>query len=75
MSFQKLLIKSLQTANPQLIHPCPYVGIQKISNGTAPKDVIEILPPGTYKVVLKIIDKVEKSLFKIVVHADVVKLS
>ncbi|KAL7049632.1 hypothetical protein ACKWTF_003800 [Chironomus riparius] len=75
MSFQKLLIKSLQNASPHLIHPCPYVGMQIISNATAPKDVVEILPQGTFKVILKMFDKIEKSLFKIVVHADVVKLS
>lgn len=75
MSFQKLLIKSLQTASPYLIHPCPYVGLQIISNASAPKDVIEIVPIGIYKVILKMFDKVEKSLFKIVVNVDVKKLS
>ena len=75
MSFQKLLIKTIQTAAPKFVHPCPYEGRHSVLNASAPKDVVEIVPTGIFEVRLRFFDRIENNILAFNVSANVFKLS
>ena len=73
-NFQKLIIKTLQKSAPGFFHQCPYEGKQSILNVSSPKDVVEILPVGTFKVIFKAFDIDDKNIFTISVYSNVFKV-
>ena len=74
MNFQKVLIKSLQTSAPSLIHPCPYAGKYSALNISAPKDIVEFFPIGTFRLNLKIYDSVDNNIVTFNLNFEVFKV-
>ncbi|KAL7049629.1 hypothetical protein ACKWTF_003797 [Chironomus riparius] len=71
LSFQKILLKSLQSSAAKFIHPCPYQGKYTAFNITAPKDVIEIFPTGSFKLNLKIYDTIDSDIANFNLRYDI----
>jgi hypothetical protein len=54
--FLKMIIESIKTASPSSFHPCPYFGVESISNMTAPRSFITFSPVVKYKIKSKVTD-------------------
>lgn len=74
MNFQKLLLKSIQTSAPALIHPCPYEGKYSVLNISSPKDVVEIIPVGSFKLHIRVSDKIDKNFANFNLSFEVFKV-
>ena len=65
ISFQKAIIKAARSTVPELFHPCPYEGKHTLFNISPKHDVIEMFPPGDFKVYAMIIDKSKNKVLSI----------
>ena len=57
MGFQKLFINAFRKTAPRLFHPCPFEGSHRFNNVTAYKAVVDMIPLGSYKLIVKLTDK------------------
>jgi hypothetical protein len=52
--FLKAFINSVRDTSPELIHACPYFGVQKITNISISRTFLGIIPVGIYKVAIAV---------------------
>lgn len=57
VSFQKVFINAFRKTAPMLFHQCPFEGRHVFKNVTANKSVVNMIPLGSYKIVINGIDK------------------
>jgi hypothetical protein len=74
LSFQKMLLKTLQSSAAKFIHACPYQGVYTAYNISPSKDIIEIYPPGYFKMNALVYDSIDSKIAYFNASFEVTKL-
>lgn len=66
----KLIVQSIKSSSPQLLHECPYFG-RYPANITIPSFVISLFPKNVYKFTLTAKNEYDSNFFQIIGLVDI----